>query len=340
MSAQPSFHKILDEHPSVREWLHLLSSLGRAPATLDAYGRGVAHYLVYCRASKIAAEKATLEQVALYIGSLLPGRPNSIANSSLHQRLTAIRLWYDHLVFQGLCAQNSVLRGQYSASRSVPVHAGFTRGLVPRLVKLPHVPTDEEWQCILRAAAEASLRDRLMLALGYYGALRRSELMALRISDLDFAHRLISVRAETTKGKRSRIVCYSPAVSPVLAAHLQNSRLTSAGAGPLFRSVSDRNCGEPLSKWSWSKTVSAWAAAAEVKGFSTHTLRHLRLTHLARAGWKLQELATYAGHRDPKTTLVYLHLSGTELAARIAGSIAHLDARMDAALFPSLRSSP
>ena len=55
----------------------------------------------------------------------------------------------------------------------------------------------------------SSIRDRLMLSLAYFGALRRAELVALRIEDLDVAHRLISVRAETTKGKRSRVVCYS-----------------------------------------------------------------------------------------------------------------------------------
>ncbi|MDF5948291.1 tyrosine-type recombinase/integrase [Pseudomonas aeruginosa] len=59
-----------------------------------------------------------------------------------------------------------------------------------------------------------------MLSLAYFGALRRAELVALRIEDLDVAHRLISVRAETTKGKRSRVVCYSPDIAPVLIEHL------------------------------------------------------------------------------------------------------------------------
>ncbi|WP_318351587.1 tyrosine-type recombinase/integrase [Klebsiella pneumoniae] len=68
----------------------------------------------------------------------------------------------------------------------------------------------------------------------------------------------------------------------------------------------------PLSIWSWSKTVRKWRDQAGLADFSTHTFRHLRLTHLARAGWKLHELAAYAGHRDPGRP-VYLHLSGTDL---------------------------
>ncbi|NAP07049.1 tyrosine-type recombinase/integrase, partial [Pseudomonas syringae] len=68
---------------------------------------------------------------------------------------------------------------------------------------------------------------------------------------------------------------------------------------------------------------------------STHTFRHLRLTHLARAGWKLHELTAYAGHRDPKATLIYVHLSGADLTAKMAHSVGSLDARLFAELFKS-----
>ncbi|MEG3172191.1 tyrosine-type recombinase/integrase [Sphingomonas sp. ZB1N12] len=333
MRRATSLQVALDRYPLVDEWLQLLGNLGRSPATLDAYGRGVIHYLAYCTSSSVAAEAATLEDVSLYVRDLLPDGSAAVANSTLHQRLTAIRLWYDHLIFQGLCSKNPVPRGQTSTFRRIPDHAGFSRGLVARLIKLPHVPTEDEWLSILRAAASDTVRNRLMLAFAYYGALRRCELVALRIGDLDFAHRLITLRAETTKGKRSRVVCYSPVITSVLARHLQDSRSVTVDAGPLFRSVSDRNHGQPLTKWSWSKTVERWATAAGVSDFSTHSLRHLRLTHLARSGWKLHELSTYAGHRDPKTTVAYLHLSGSDLSARMAGSVAHIDTRIGSQLF-------
>ena len=144
--------------------------------------------------------------------------------------------------------------------RTLQPAAGFSaRGLVPRIVKLPRIPDDPGWFALLRQAAHASLRDRLMLALAYYGALRRAEVTALRIDDIDHGHRLIRIRAETTKNHRERMVCYSPAVTPVLAAHLQQLRHQGFSGGALFRSVSDRNHGMPLSIWSWSKTVRYWA---------------------------------------------------------------------------------
>lgn len=144
---------------------------------------------------------------------------------------------------------------------------------------------------------------------------------------------MVAIRAETTKSRRERIVCYSPAVAPVLAAHLLQMKREGISGGALFRSESDRNQGAPLSFWTWSKTVRNWALVSGLPDISTHTFRHLRLTHLARAGWKLHELATYAGHRDPGTTQIYIHLSGRDLAARMAGAIETADIRMANLIF-------
>ncbi len=57
---------------------------------------------------------------------------------------------------------------------------------------------------------------------------------------------------------------------------------------------------------------------AGLPGFTTHTPRHLCLTDLARADWDIHEIATFAGHRSIQTTLQYIHLSGRELAAKLA----------------------
>ena len=332
MQYAPSLQIPLMKYPLLAEWLELLGNLGRAPATLDAYARGVSHFLAHCEAASVAAEAATLADLSVYVRTLSEGT-GRIANASLHQRLSAIRLWYDHLIYEGVRSTNPLPRGHISLARHIPGHSSFSRGLVPRLVKLPHVPSDPDWERLLTVAAHDTVRNRLMLALGYYGALRREELISLRVSDLDFAHRLVSLRAETTKSKRARVVSYSPEVAPTLISHLHTLVRNGGQAGPMFRSQSDRNRDAPLSIWSWSKIVARWAADAKVDGFSTHTLRHLRLTHLARAGWHLHELSAYAGHADPKTTMVYLHIAGADLARRMAQSVAHIDARVTTSLF-------
>ncbi|RAH26606.1 site-specific integrase [Pantoea agglomerans] len=280
-----------------------------------------------CSQHRIEPEKARFEDLAAYISPQLPGMPFPAASATLQLRLSAIRLWYDFLMYLDLCTMNPLPRS------GTPGMLNSGRGLVPRVVKLLRIPDDTQWQSFLIHAATSPLRDRLMLALTYYGALRRSEITYLSIEDLDFAHWLIRIRAETTKSRRERIVCYSPAVAPVMAAHLMQMKRAGISRGALFRSESDRNQGLPLSFWTWSKTVRKWALISGLPDVSTHTLRHLRLTHLARAGWKLHELATYAGHRDLATTQIYIHLSGHDLASRMAGAIETADIRMANLIF-------
>ena len=121
-----------------------------------------------------------------------------LANATLQQRLVAVRLFYDHLVEEGKRETNPVGRGRYTPGRPVSNHR--ERGLVPRLTKLPWIPTDAQWRELLRVTSTDPLRNRLMLAMAYDAGLRREELCSLRTDDLDPAYRTLRVRAETTKG--------------------------------------------------------------------------------------------------------------------------------------------
>jgi integrase/recombinase XerD len=67
-----------------------------------------------------------------------------------------------------------------------------------------------------------------------------------------------------------------------------------------------------------------WRRGRTCPASPPHTLRHLRLTDLARAGWGLHELAQFAVHRSLESTMVYLHLSGRDLARKLAAAITRL----------------
>ena len=64
--------------------------------------------------------------------------------------------------------------------------------------------------------------------------------------------------------------------------------------------------------------VRSIAVRAGVEAFSAHTLRRLCLTDLARSGWELHAIATFAGHQRTETTQHYIHPSGRDLADRLA----------------------
>lgn len=318
-------------------WLQMQANLGLASNTVAAYGRVLNDYLAFCQRNVLDVEAATKEQIAQYVHDLT-SRFNSrgsamrvldsgtgLANATLQQRLTTIRLFYDYLVEEGYRETNPVGRGRYTAGK------GFggkrEKGLIPRYTKLPWIPNDDQWQEILHVARQESIRNRMMLALAYDAGLRREELCALRTDDLDPAHRTLRIRAETTKGRRERIVAYSISTGVLLQHYLAHRQTISRARGPLFLSESDRNFSQPITIWTWSKGVKRIADRAGIPQFSTHTLRHLCLTDLARSGWELHAIATFAGHRSLSTTLQYIHLSGRDLADKLTRGMAHIHAR-------------
>ncbi len=315
-----------------RAWLQLQSHLQLAPKTLDAYGRSLNDFLAFCQREAIVPETITREQVALYVQDLAH-RPNpkgakllsiesgrGLSNSTMQQRITVLRLFCDSLVERQFRQDNPVGRGHYVAGHAFG--GARARGLLPRYQKLPWLPSDEQWQHVLHHLAGERLRNQVMLLMAYDGALRREELVRLEVSDFDFAYQQIRVRAEHAKNGCERIVGYGKATSRLLQAYLRQRRALSDKRGPLFLSESHRNASTPLALVTWSKIVQKLAQRAALPRFTTHTPRHLRLTHMARARLDLHQIATYAGHKSLTTTMLYIHLSGVELTEAVTRSLA------------------
>jgi integrase/recombinase XerD len=319
-------------HAMTRKWLGIEANLGLAPNTIDAYARALEDYLAFSATAPIDISDVNREHIAAYVHHLASRRnpkPRNVviidsgvglANSTLQQRLTAIRLFYDYLVEEGCRVSNPVGRGRYTPARCF----GGTRerGLIPRFKKLPWIPNDDQWRAVIEAAKEEPLRNRVMLALSYDAALRREEICSLQTGDIDPSRRTISIRAENTKNRRARVVPYSKATSILYGAYLRERRALSTERGLLFLSESRRNRARPITIWTWSKVIEGISARSGVPEFTTHTSRHLCLTDLARANWDIHEIATFAGHRSIESTLLYIHLSGRDLAAKLARGMA------------------
>jgi integrase/recombinase XerD len=329
-------YPMIAAHADATRWIRSCAMLGLAGNTIAAYSRAMEIFLGFCQSRSMEARCATRELIAQYIHYLRTrprqGRGNivlidsqaAVSNATLQQQLTAVRLFFEFLVEEQLIQRNPVGRGRYTASK----HFGrrTERGLLPRFRRLPWIPTEEQWAALLQATVREPIRNRCMMAFAYDGALRREELCQLRSDDLDPAHRLLRVRAETTKGRRERVLPYSAVSGELLQGYLRHRRTLGTKCKSLFVSESPRNFAMPITLWTWSKVTRAIGLRAGVPRFSTHTLRHLCLTDLARAGWDLHELARFAGHQNLETTLQYIHLSGRDLADRLSRTIVQLHA--------------
>jgi site-specific recombinase XerD len=320
-------YPISAQYPLAHSLLTIEESLGHAKNTIAAYANSREEFFAFCAENNITPEKATKEHIALWVRDLTT-RPHKcgskvlqmdsgagLSNSTLQLRVTAVRLFFDFIIEEGLRENNPVGRGRYTPGK------GFggqrDRALIPRYKKLPWIPSDEEWQAILKAVKSESLRNRTMFLLGYDAALRRDELCSLEIGDFDFSNKLLTIRCEVAKRRRERIVPFSDQTAALFVRYVPHRRTLTIEKGGMFLSESNRNRAKPILNWSWSKIVEGIAARSGVERLTTHTLRHLCLTDLARSGWDIHEIATFAGHRSLETTMLYIHLSGRELAAKL-----------------------
>jgi site-specific recombinase XerD len=323
------------QEPMARGWLAWQADRNLARHTVETYGRSLDDFLRFLERGGTPVAQVTREQIAAYVRDLL-GRSNprqpkvvridsgaGLANATIQLRLAAVRLFFEHLVEDGVRATNPVGRGH---ARGRGGWKAAIAPLVRRHRKLPWIPTEEQWQALLAVMRGESIRNRLMFALSYDAALRRQELLTLDTADIDPAHRLVRIRAEHGKNRCERVVPYSEPTARLYTTYLQQRRQISRARGRVFLSVSNRNAGRALTIWSWSKTVISAARRSGVSRFTTHTLRHLCLTDLARGGWDIHEIAAFAGHRSLASTLLYIHLSGRDLSSKLATTMSHLHA--------------
>jgi integrase/recombinase XerD len=94
--------------------------------------------------------------------------------------------------------------------------------LVPRHRRLPWIPSEQQWEAFLKITlAQQPLRNQLMVFVAYDGALRRSELLSLQLSDVDFPHQKITIRAEVAKNRSGRSVFQGDATSELLTQYVR-----------------------------------------------------------------------------------------------------------------------
>lgn len=328
MTLQNRFPTLFNQ-PYSGQWLTIQDSYLR-PNTIDAYAYALVDYFRFCAIHAINPPDAKQIDIAAYhrdLNSRSKSAKNTVpavgtgyirstthvgfAKATVRLRLVAVRLYYEYLTEQEVRATNPVKTGKHT--KGIRDGSG-RRGLVARNKKDPWLPNATQWQAILSATSSEPIRNRFMLALAYDAGLRRGELCALETSDMNPSENLIHLRAETTKSGCARKVPYSQVTGELYAAYLKYRRSLGQPLGPLFLSESRRNKGYAITFWTWSKTIQALGKRAGLPLLTTHTMRHLRLTDLARAGWSLPQIAAFAGHSSISTTMLYVHLSGRELS--------------------------
>jgi site-specific recombinase XerD len=183
---------------------------------------------------------------------------------------------------------------------------------IPRIKnekKLPTVLDREEVQKLF--AVIRNLKHRCILMIIYSAGLRISEAAHLKSTDIDSKRMLIKVRG---KGAKERYTLLSKVALEILRDYWKYYRPTEW----LFPGSP---ASEPISTVSIQRIFKkAKQQAGIIKIVSPHSLRHSFATHLLESGVGLHHVQLLLGHRSPKTTTIYLHVTRKDLA-RIASPL-------------------
>lgn len=201
-----------------------------------------------------------------------------ISESHQNQILSAIKIFYEEVVHQ---------------SEKV-------RFLIrpKRPTKLPHVLTEQEVSLLLKATG--NLKHKCILMLIYSGGLRLSELIQLRLADLEPDAGRIFVYGG--KGKKDRCTILSPKVWQQLQEYIA-----------VFRPVEWVFEGQDGGQYTARSVQKIFTACKERSGINpyatVHTLRHSFATHLLESGVDLRYIQDLLGHESSKTTEIYTHIT-------------------------------
>ena len=274
---------------------YLVVERGLSRNTLDAYGRDLARYADFITRSKIDGPTAVgSSDILRFLTGL---KQTGLSARSRARALVALRMFHKFLHAENIVDANPADRIEAPKS----------------LKKLPDTLSPQEVEKLLEAPrGEQNLdyRDRAMFEILYATGLRVSELINIKLTDLQ-----LDVGYLVAFGKRSkqRIVPVGEEAVSALNNYLKFARPfleKDAGASEVFLNRSGRG----LTRQGFWKIIKRRAQQTGInKNITPHTLRHSFATHLLDNGADLRSVQMMLGHADISTTQIYTHVTRERL---------------------------
>lgn len=267
---------------------------GLAPLTIAAYQSDIAQFAGFLHKRRRALLTARRNDVRDFIQQLFA---NSVDGRSVGRKLSALRHLYRYLLMDKVLERDPTLNIDSPKQWKV-LPKSLARDEIETLLRDSAITRDDE---ISQAIAA---RDRAMLEVFYAGALRVSEIIAVKLEDLKLDLGYVLVRG---KGDKERLVPLGRAAQEALNHYCKTSRpvLTKGRTSPLLF------VGRGGRKLTRQRVWQMVRATAEGTGrnVSPHMLRHSCATHMVENGADLRTVQTILGHADISTTQVYTHVA-------------------------------
>ena len=261
------------------------------PATVEAYGRDLSRFAHFAAGRTVASADAVRSIDILDF--LVHLTEKKLSARSQARRLIALRQFFKFL----------------KAERIAPVDPTEDIDLPRFGRKLPDYLTVDEIDRLMVAPDRRTprgARDVAMLELLYATGLRVSELVKLRLRDVNFdAGYLITFG----KGRKERLVPVGEAALASVRSYVEGARADSL-RGKALDTMFVTHHGRAMTRQGFWKLLGRYAVAAGIrKRISPHKLRHSFATHLVERGADLRAVQAMLGHADIGTTEIYTHVS-------------------------------
>lgn len=272
---------------------HLKVERGLGDKTIEAYSSDIARYVTFLETEGHSLETADVGLLAKVLVALSRG---GLGARSQARFLSSLRGLYKHLIAERLVSVDpTLLIDSPKLGRKLP--ALLNASEVLRLLAIAEDGTPR------------GVRDHAMLHVMYAAGLRVSELVTLKLSDLDLKTGFVTAFG---KGRKRRVVPLGAPAQQAMTRYLSEVRPMWASPGEQTAFLTHGKA--PMTRQGFWKLIKRHGRSAGIsKRLSPHMLRHSFATHLLQGGADLRVVQTLLGHSDITTTQVYTHVTGDHL---------------------------
>lgn len=274
---------------------YLAIEKGLRPRSLEAYSRDLQDWIIFAEQRQRSVVSTSIDSIlSLYFVHMhdLGLSPRSMARKS-----SAIKGFYRFLLRENIIAIDpTALLERPRIGKPLPKVLSLAE--VERILEQPKLTTS------------FGLRDRAILEILYATGIRESELIEMKIGNLNTMAEFLTVIG---KGGRERIV---PVGKPAISAI---NEYMFKGRNQLLKDISERTLflnpyGKPISRMGLWKIIRKYALMAGInRDISPHVFRHSCATHMLEGGASIVAVQEMLGHVDVSTTQIYTHLTGKDL---------------------------
>ncbi len=261
---------------------------GLSSNTIQSYNNDLLRFARFLERKGLSVKNITTSDLSDYIQEL----KGKLSERSLARNLSSLRSFYRFLILNSHINHNPTRLIDFpKLPRRLPEVLSFEE--VERLLSAPDPKTPE------------GKRDKAMLELLYATGIRVSELITIKIHDLDLERGIVRVLG---KGSKERLIPMGQIAIDSIKEYLliRKGFLKDKDFPHLFLNVR----GRPLTRQGFWKIIKAYGIKAGIKKRITpHILRHSFATHLLERGADLRSVQLMLGHEDISTTQIYTHIS-------------------------------